>query len=161
MLKKYTARCAKGQAVIETIASIIIFVIMLALIISISVYLYVQHAMISAARESCRMASLNSGYADEATQATAITETEEYVLAAIESLTGQTPSADPDSGNIEITVSPPDLSLAAGDKTITVTIDYQMENPIPIDEFLSALGADGDAFGTIPVHATATMRYEE
>ena len=154
--KQPVKRGQKGQAVIEILASIIIFTIMLALIMTVSAYLYVQHAMISAAREGARMASLNADLGTAAGQGAGEDSIVAYVQDSVQKLTGQNIDA------ADITVEPPDLAAASGAKQVRVTINYQMNNPIPIAEFLTALGVDDTSgIAQIPVTATAAMRYEE
>lgn len=148
-------RRRKGQSMIELTASLIMFVIMIALIFSISAYLYMQHAMVSAAREGARTASLNTDIGDSDTQADGVNDVEDYVVTAVNNLTGIT--IEPEN----VTVTPPDPGAAQGERTVTVQINYSMENPLPIAAFLQAFGASGEGLDIIPVVASATMRYEE
>ncbi len=148
-----------GQVVLESIASIIIFVIMLSLIMSISVYLYFQQALVTTAREGARQAALNSDLGSVGTQSAGITYVSNYVQNEFKQLTGQTYSAT----MATITVTPPSASAnqAVGYRTVTVSINWKMKNPIGISNLLNAMKIDGSAFDTIPCYATATMRYEE
>jgi hypothetical protein len=148
-----------GQVVIEVIVGIIIFTIMLALVMSISVYLYFQQALVTAAREGAREASLNNEIGLGGSEAAGTANIRAYVENTIEKLTGQ--EATP--GVATITVIPPSQSpnQTSGNRTVTVNIQWQMQNPIGIGNMLDALGTDGDRFKTFPVYATATMRYEE
>lgn len=148
-----------GQAVIEVIVGIIFFTIMLALIMSISAYLYFQQALVTAAREGARQASLNNEIGAGGSELAGTTEIQAYVENTIERLTDQ--QAAP--GVATITVIPPSQSAdqTSGNRTVTVNIEWQMQNPVGISGFLKALGANGDRFKTFPVYATATMRYEE
>ncbi len=157
--KGFRHKAASGQVVIESIASIIIFTILLATVMSITVYLYFQQALVTAARDGARQASLNTALGTVSTESAGMTFVENYVANEIEQLTGQVSSP----GNSTITVVPPSDSpvQTPGQRTVSVTIQWQMKNPIGIAGFLNALGADGSAFDTIPVGATATMRYEE
>lgn len=157
MLLKCERKYKKGQGVLELTATIIMFVAMIALIFSTSSYLYLQHAMVSVAREGARTASLNPdlGSADAGEVNAAEDEVVEYVQNSATSLTGQALDED------DITVMAPDQGLPADDQTVTVQINYQMENPIPVAGFLQAFGASGEGLDTIPVFATATMRFEQ
>lgn len=148
-----------GQAVIEIIAGVVIFTIMMSLIMSISAYLYFQQALVTAAREGARHASFNSDLGEGGSEQAGSGEVQTYVENTILQLTGQ--QASP--GVATITVVPPSQSAdqTSGKRTVSVNIEWQMENPIGIAGFLDALGTDGDAFRTFPVYATATMRYEE
>jgi len=147
--------CRKGQSIIELTASLIMFVVMIALIFSISAYLYVQHAMVSAAREGARTASLNTDIGDADTQAEGVETVEDYVVTAVQNLTGLVIEEE------SVTVTPPDPAAAQGNRTVTVQINYAMENPMPVAALLQALGASGEGLDVIPVVSTATMRYEE
>ena len=143
----------------ESIASIIIFVILLSLIMSISVYLYFQQALVTTAREGARQASLNSDLGSVSTQTAGINYVSSYVQNEFLQLTGQTYS----SSVATITVTPPSASpnQTIGYRTVSVSIDWKMKNPIGIANMLNAMKIDGSAFATIPCHSSATMRYEE
>lgn len=152
-------KAASGQVVIEVIASIIMFTIMLAMVMSISVYLYFQQALVTAAREGCRQASLDSSIGAQSTEQTGVNNVKTYVQTEIQRLTGQTFN----SSTATITVVPPSQSASqvSGQRDVQVQITWQMTNPVGIGNFVEAFGADGSAFKTIPVSASATMRYEE
>lgn len=148
-----------GQAIIEMIGGMIIFTLLLTMVMSLSMYLYFQQALITAAREGARHASLNNNLASTSTEQAGITEVQNYVTTSIRNLTGQTvtPSV------ATITVSPPSdsASQTAGNRNVTVSIQWRMTNPLGVANFLNALGANGENFRTFPVAASATMRYEE
>ncbi len=144
-----------GQGVIEITAMLIVFTILISIVMSFSAFLYLQHAMITAAREGTRIAALNGDLGDADSQDAGTTTVQNYVINSASSLSGQTLTAD------DITVTAPDPDGTTGERTVTVTINYDMENPVNIGGFLTALGADGSVFDTFPVVATATMRYEE
>lgn len=145
----------KGQAIIESTVSIILFAMLIALVMTVTLYLYIQQAMVTAAREGARMASLNADMATD--EAAGTTTVKEYVKNEIAALTGQTATDD------DITVLGPSSSAnqTAGERTVTVSINYTMDNPVNIAGFINALGGDGSAFDNIPVQSSATMRYEE
>jgi uncharacterized protein (UPF0333 family) len=148
-----------GQAIVESIFGILIFTILLALIMSITAYLYFQQALVTAAREGARQASLNSDIGAPGTENAGVTYVKNYVIDEIQKLTGQVYS----STTATITISPPSQSpnQTNGKRMVIVTIDWKMKNPVNIAGLLNALGTDGSAFDVIPVYATATMRYEE
>lgn len=150
---------ASGQALIESLASIIIFTILLSLVMSLTAYLYFQQALVTAAREGARQAALNSDIGATTTEATGVSYVKNYVTDEIKQLTGQTY----DAATATITVNAPSQSAnqTPGQRMVSVNINWKMQNPINIAGLLNALGTDGSAFGTIPVSATATMRYEE
>jgi hypothetical protein len=149
----------RGQAILESIFGIIMFTIILTLTMSITAYLYFQQAMVTAAREGARQAALNTEIGTSATESAGIAYVRSYVIDEVKHLTGQTF----DSDIATITVIPPSQSedQTPGQRMVSVSINWQMKNPINISGFLNALGADGSAFDTIPVKAMATMRYEE
>lgn len=148
-----------GQAIIESIVGILIFTILLALVVSITAYLYFQQALVTAAREGARQASLNADIGAPGTENAGVSYVQNYVIDEIQQLTGQTY----DGNNATIVVTPPSQSpnQMSGKRMVTVTIDWKMKNPVNIAGLLNALGANGSAFEVIPVHAMATMRYEE
>lgn len=157
--RRVIRQSARGQVVVESIVSIIIFTMMLAFIMSFSVYLYFQQALVTTAREGARQASLNSDLGSTTTQSNGINYVTNYVENEFKQLTGQTYSAT----MATITVTPPSASAnqTPGYRTVAVTINWKMKNPIGIAAMLNAMKIDGSAFDTIPCYATATMRYEE
>jgi hypothetical protein len=152
-------KAASGQVVIETIASILMFTLMLATVMSISVYLYFQQALVTAAREGARHAALDTSLGSASSEQDGMTTVETYVADEIQQLTGQ--SFSPSVATI--TVTPPSASSdqTPGRRNVRVDITWNMTNPVGVGAFMDALGADGSAFKTIPVSASATMRYEE
>ncbi|MBY0450231.1 MAG: pilus assembly protein [Cyanobacteria bacterium] len=144
----------QGQAIFELILGIIMFVLMSGAIISISTYLFVQHAVVSAVREGARSASFNSDLASSNPQ-TGI----DAVRIAVQNFMTQTTGINLTTGMI--TVIPPDPAGTFGQRSVSVTIRYPMPNPLPIGAFMSALGANGTPFNQFNVVARAVMRYEE
>lgn len=145
---------ATGQVVVESIASIIIFTMMLALVMTITLWLYLQQATVTAAREGARQASLNSDLGVTGTRTTAVNTIKTYVINSVRQLTGKTVATS------EINVTGP-TGATTGQRTVTVTINTTFRNPVRISNFLEALGADGTPFDRVPLTGTATMRYEE
>lgn len=138
--------CHRGQALIETCLSLVVFAMLMGLLFTLSSYLYLQHGMITVAREGARVASLDTdlgetGNTDNVT---------EYVEQAALQLTGQ----DVDTVNVEITAENTDP------RTVTVTINHSMASPLNMDGFFQAYGGEGGHFSAIPITASATMRYE-
>jgi hypothetical protein len=143
--KQPRRQARKGQAVVELIPSIIIFTLMIAMIASASFYLFIQHAVVSAAREGARTAALSEP--DEA-EANATQRVQTF----LQSTTGQTPTLV----DVEGPTGP------VGQRNYRVTVDLDLQNPIPIQQLLTALGAGaGVNLESIPVTASAEMRYEE
>jgi hypothetical protein len=154
---KIHRKAAKGQAVIESIASIILFTMMLGLVMAITVYLYFQQALVTAAREGARQAALNADIGSAGSEGNGIGTVQNFVINQVQQTTGQTLAA------ADITVTPPSASpdQTPGNRTVNVQITWNMTNPVGVGNFVEALGGDGEPFKTIPVSATATMRYEE
>ena len=152
-------RAFGGQAVIESIASIIMFTLLLGLVMCVTVYLYFQQALVTAAREGARQASLNDKLNAVATESAGMAEVRNYVADQVLNLTGQTYSP----GVATITVTPPSASAnqTPGERMVSVRIDWNMTNPVGVGNMINALDGEGDNFLHIPVHAMATMRYEE
>jgi hypothetical protein len=141
-----------GQAVIELVFSLIVFTIILALISTACVYLYMQHTIITAAREGARAAAINVDIADNF--ATGETAVKTRVQNFFSQTTGQTLSLT------NIIVNPP--TGPVGHRNVSVQVNFTIQNPIPIADFLSALGvANTSSISNIPVSANSSMRYEE
>lgn len=153
---RHRGRAASGQAIIDSIASIIIFAIMLALIMTISMWLYVQQALVTTAREGARQASLNSSMASTtaSVKLSGINTVKAYIQNEMLKLTGQ---AIPSSN---ITITGP-TGATAGQRTMQVTLQMSLKNPVNVAGLLNAFGGNGNAFSLIPMNASATLRYEE
>lgn len=147
---------SKGQGVIEITGSLIIFVIMICLMMTISMFLYVQHAAVSAVREGTRFAALNPEIGQASTQQAGITQVQNYVITTVQQLSGMNITAN------QITVTPPDPTAPQGQRSVRVNIQFNMQNPIPIGDFVAAFGAQNtDSLNNIPISAFAIMHYEE
>jgi len=155
--RKIRRQAARGTAVIESIASIVIFTMMLGFVMSITCYLYFQQALVTAAREGARQAALNSDIGDPSSEGSGVSSIETYVENEILALTGQPANG----GNVIVTPPSQSSSQTPGQRTVEVEINWQMQNPVGIYNMIDALGGDGEPFRTIPVNARATMRYEE
>lgn len=147
-------RSASGQVVIESIASILIFTIILAVIMTITMWLYLQQALVTSAREGARQASLNASLGSVATQSAGVSTVQTYVQNTVRSLTGQTINAS------QITVTGP-TGTTPGQRTVAVTLSMNLKNPLGIAGLFNALGTSGNSFDNIPMSASATLRYEE
>lgn len=149
----------KGQATVELVMSILFFVAMLCIILGLSLYLYVQHIFISAAKEGVRVAAIQRSFATDPASAAGLANVRNRVRGLIPGSTtlilrdqdiqvsGPNPANDPN---------------AVGNRTITVTLNGNFRNPIQIRNFLNTLG--GGSSGppeTITITSRATMRYEE
>lgn len=150
---------SSGQAVIECVGSLILFTLMMTIMVSITAFLYFQQALVTAAREGARQASLHPAFNSPATEGQGINQVRTLVARQIQQLTGQV--YDPDSATI--TVVPPSESddQTPGQRTVSVIIRWQLANPVGVSGFMNALGANGETFRSIPVGAIAVMRYEE
>lgn len=149
---KYS-RAEKGQAVVETVVSMIIFSFMVGGIAALSAYLYMQHSLVSAARFGSRKASINSdiGNGNFAQGEQDITDD---VIDFWAATTGQEITAD------DVTVDGPN-GAQQGERTVTVTVNYELQNPVNFDGALQAIGAGPSGLGQIEMAASATMHYEE
>lgn len=142
----------RGQGIIETVFMLIIFTALFAFLASISSYLYLQHAMITAAREGVRVAAVDPDMAAGG----GVSDVQAYVQNAVMQLCGQ----EIDAGDVIVT--PPDPAGIPGERTVQVEINYDMQNPVNVAGLMGALGASNtETYATIPVYASAVMRYEE
>ncbi len=147
----------KGQAMVELCGSVIIFAIMAALMTSLSIMLYMQHVVITAAREGARTGAVNTAFANNNEQA-GINAVNSKVTEVIQQMAGQSLTSE----NSEIEVMAPDDSEPYGERTVRVTVTYNMTNPIPIGSFIEGMsGGDHSGLKSIPITASASMRYEE
>lgn len=148
-------RAHKGQAVLESIAGIIIFVVMMALMANVSVYLYMQNALTTAAREGARKAAMSTGLSGS-DLAGATAAIKDHVQDVFATATGQLI----DDANIQIDA--PDSQAAQGDRDVQVSVTFEYETPIDISGFVTAFGEeDGASSGTFDMTASAKMHYEE
>lgn len=153
-LRKKANRAHKGQAAVEMVMSVLMFVIMLAMVMSISLYLYVQHTLLTAAREGARIAAVDPNFGSAGTTSVGTANVQAWVRNFVSSGTGIA------LANNNITVAGP--TGAAGSRNITVTLNYTFQNPVQVLTLLNRLGG-GAATGldTITMSSNATMRYEE
>ncbi|MBK8190827.1 MAG: pilus assembly protein [Vampirovibrionales bacterium] len=147
---------SRGQAMIEMTANIIMFVLMITVVASMSAYLYVQQAIVTAAREGARIGSLNQEIGAPATSAAGVDAVKTYVVSMVQRTTGLIVMPD------DIDVTPPDPALPVGERSVEVVLDFSITNPLPVEPLLAAFsGGNSYNLGQIPIHAEATMRYEE
>jgi len=149
----YTA--TEGQGIIEMIASLLMFMLLISLVVNISTYLYVQHSMVTAAREGARVASLNEDIGSPSSASSGITDVRDHVIDMVSSTTGIT------LANNNITVTPPDPSEPTGERTVSVEISMTFDQILPSAEFASAISQSSVEEETPLLHAEATMHYEE
>jgi hypothetical protein len=150
------ASAAAGQSVFEVIAGMLFMALLLTAVGSTSIYLYLQNTAATAVREGARMAALSSDV--EADSANIIAR----VQAIMASASGQTvPSS-------AIAVVPPSTSDAVGARQVTVSMNFDMPTPLnPGAVFGHFIGSgtvgqtDEGLPVTVPLAASATMRYEE
>lgn len=146
---------AKGQAVVEMVGNIIIFAIMLCMVSGLSCYLYMQHTLLTAAREGARTGALHAGFGSGDT-ATAEAAVRQKIKTFMLATAGQT-LAD---GDIDVTA--PDPADTDGDRAVGVSITYNFPNPINVADFVMALtGTDPTGLRNFTLQASAQMRYEE
>lgn len=153
--RRYPAQ--RGQSVFEVIAGMIFMALLLTAMGSTSIYLYLQNTASTAVREGARMAALS---ADVEAETAAIVARVQAVMA---SASGQTVPA------AAITVVPPDDADAVGERQVSVSMNYDMPTPLnPGAVFSHFTGSatvgnpDGEALPvSVPLAASATMRYEE
>lgn len=142
-----------GQAIIELIAGLIMFSLLLVVITSMSAYLYLEHAVVTATREGARLAALSTDLAgDDIAGATDAVRTR--VQQAMLAASGQ---AIPDEA---ITVIPPDVSATTGQRTVEVQVNFSVDTPFNPGGILSGFNAASTPL-TVPLFGRAIMRYEE
>lgn len=148
-------RARRGQAAVELMMSMLFFMAMIGMLLSVSVYLYINHTFLTGAKEGARAAAVEVNLANVATYNTGVANVRTWVRNFIRSSTGITMA---DSG---ITVTGPTGSTV-GNRTVQVRLSYTFQNPVQIRTFLNRLGG-GTATGldTFTITNTATMRYEE
>ncbi len=145
-LKRGKHHASAGQAVVESVFSIIITTVMFGMICAICVYLFFQANVFMAARHGARIAATG------ADNATVVSETQGF----FNGTTNQTLAG----GNITVT-GPTGATI--GQRNMSVAVTYTINSPVPIGAFLDSYGATGaaDALDSFDTAATATMRLEE
>jgi hypothetical protein len=157
-LKNRKSHLKKGQAVVDLVASITIFATMTALITTVSYYLYVWHALLTATREGARLASVQSNFQNGGNTATGIAEVQQLVKDFALSTCGQVL----DNTNSTITVTPPNPAGVFGNRTVTVKLIYNIPNPIPIASGVQSLtGQTYSNLQALPMVSQTSMRFEE
>jgi hypothetical protein len=148
------AKCRKGQAVLELIPSLVMFVTMLSVIFTLCIYLYFQNILITAAREGARVASLTPELATTGQ----LEAGRSAVIAAVQNFMQQTTGQQLTPEQIEVTAP----SGTFGERTVKVAIDYNLTSPVPIPDMSSDYNGDPSTlYHSIPLSASATMHYEE
>lgn len=145
----------RGQGAVETLMSMLVFVMMLGTLVSFSLYLFMNHTLFTAAKEGARMASIESRLATAATQAAGIANVRTWVKNFMSGSSGQ------QLADANITVTGP-TGAVVGSRTVTVQVTYTLNNPVAVRGFMAALGGQSatglDRFNLV---SQATMRYEE
>ncbi len=157
-VKNRLRTCFKGQATVELMFSIMMFVSMLGTLIMVSLYLYMSNTLLTAAKEGARVASINQDLA--ATQGSTtyndgVSAVQSWVQSFMQTSSGIVlPTSD-------VSVSGPTGTV--GSRTVQVTVSYQFQDPLAIRTFMSELGGHGTSSGldTYTLTNSATMRYEE
>jgi Flp pilus assembly protein TadG len=145
----------QGQGTVEMVMSMLLFTAMIGALVSLSLYLYINHSFLTAAKEGARVAAADSNFANTATINTGITNVRNWVRTFVSNSTGIQLS------NSNINVTGPTGS-STGNRRMTVTITYQFQNPVQIRTFLNRLsGGSATGLDTFTITNTATMRYEE
>jgi hypothetical protein len=145
----------KGQASIELVMSLLLFVAMLGTLLSLSMYMYINHTFLTAAKEGARMAAVEANLANAGTWATGEDNVIEWVQNFVSSSSGIALADD------DIALSGPDGGTI-GNRTVTVTVSYEFQNPVQIRTFMNRLsGGSASGLDTFTITNTATMRYEE
>lgn len=145
-----------GQASIELVMSLLMFVMMLGTLLSLSMYMYMHHNFLTAAKEGARAAAAESKLGSQATYDEGVQNVKDRVSEFVGSTTGI--DLDPVT---DIIVDGPNPT-GNGDQTVTVTVTHDFENPIQIRTFMNRLsGGSAEGLDTFTISDNATMRYEE
>jgi Flp pilus assembly protein TadG len=141
------------------IFSLLMFSLSFLLIATGCVYLYMQNAVVSAARVGARAASVSNdlGGSNATSASTARSAIAQQVKTYLTGLAGSS-GLDVPLGNIVLTGP----TGTAGSRNVTVTITGTFKDPLSANSFISGLGGTGgSAYNGFPLSASATMRYEE
>ncbi len=158
MLRKTKRSTPKqsGQAAIELVMSLLLFVMMVGTLLSLSLYMYVHHSFLTAAKEGARAAAVEASLANAGTRQTGVNNVADTVVDFVSGSTGITLNR-----NSNVTVTGP-TGATVGDRTVTVTVNYAFDNPIQIRTFMNRLsGGSAEDLDKLTISHTATMRYEE
>jgi uncharacterized protein (UPF0333 family) len=151
-LKKHDKR--HGQASIELVMSILFFVMMLGTLLSMSMYMYINHTFLTGAKEGARKAAVESRLANSNTRSQGEATVKAYVRDLVSSSSGI------QLANSNITLTGPVGTV--GDRNVTVTITYDFQNPVQVRTFIDRLsGGSQTGLDTFRISNRATMRYEE
>lgn len=155
---------ASGQGMLEIIAGLILFVLLTLATLFVSMYLYVQHAVVTAAREGARIASLSEEIGNPSSVSAGVAAVKSHVIDFMRSTTGI------DMSESDISVEPPSAAEATGERTVQVEINYMLGEVLPMSDLFanfSSSSPDGSppdadsGFSDINVVARAKMHYEE
>jgi Flp pilus assembly protein TadG len=144
----------RGQGTVEMVGGIVVFTVMMAGLISFSLFLYMNHAFLTAVREGARYAATDSRMGTAGTVAAAQTAVKNRVIQIIQASTGLTVAA------ADITVSAP-TGATIGQRNVTVSVQYDYDAPFQLGTLISALGGGASDLDSYPIQAQTVMRYEE
>ena len=146
----------KGQAAVDSMMAIILFMMMLGGLICASLYIYLENIYYTAAREGARYAATDPALADVITQAQEIVNIKQQVKNVINGAGG----ASIADNNITIVVPVGVL----GQRTVTVTVSYRYQMPIKPMALMKGMAGDtsaGDNLDSFVVGGSSIMHYEE
>jgi hypothetical protein len=158
LVNKKQLPAQKGQAAIELVLSLLLFVMMLGTLMSLSLYLYISHTFLAASKEGARVAAVDSRFLNAGTQAAATANVRTWVKNFVQS------SCNMALADSDIQVTPP--AGVVGQRTVTVTVAKQFDNPIQIRTFMDKLSNTSNSGSStnldrFTISNTATLRYEE
>ena len=153
MKAAYLNKYGVGQGAIEVILGLIIFTLMSIMLTSLSAYLYIQHSVVTAVREGARVGALNNDIGGDDVPA-GVTVVQNRVIQFMQASTAQTIAPG------DITVTPPDPAGASGQRTVTVAVAFNLATPLNPSAVFGGFGG-GSSPVSVPIAATATLRYEE
>ena len=147
----------RGQASVDLVASQIMFSIMLASLVSISLFLYLNHAFATAAAIGGRVASSDVNIGNPTTFATGEANVKTQVKQFIKSASGI------ELQNNQITVTQPTGAL--GSRQVKVSITHNVDSPIKVQSMMSQMAHPGQAppqdADKFAISSAATFHYED
>ena len=155
--KHWLRQRQKGQASVDLVASLVMFSIMLASLVSISLFLYLNHAFTTAAAIGGRVASSDVNIGSPTTFATGEANVRSQVKQFIESASGITLSDN------QIAVTQPRRAL--GSRQVTVSITHDVDSPIKVQPMMNEMAHPGQAppagADKFTISSSATFHYED
>lgn len=155
--KHLLSRRQKGQASVDIVASLIMFSIMLASLVSISLFLYLNHAFATAAAIGGRVASSDVNIGNPTTFATGEANVKSQVKDFIKSASGI------ELENNQISVTAP--TGAIGNRQVKVSITHNVDSPIKVQSMMSQMAHPGqpppEGADKFTISSAATFHYED